>query len=106
MAAESDEALMEKYFDAGELTREEIEKGLNLGFLQGSIMPTFCVSAKKDIGVKKLMEFMINVAPSPAEDKEATKDGKSIPCSVDGPTSISSSRTLLNSISEMSHTSR
>ena len=70
MAAESDEALMEKYFDAGELSREEIEKGLNLGFLQGSIMPTFCISARKDIGVKKLMEFMINVAPSPAGDNE------------------------------------
>ena len=88
MAAESDEALMEKYFDAGELSREEIEKGLNLGFLQGTIMPAFCVSARKDIGVKKLMEFMINVAPSPAEDNEPTKDGKSIPCSVDGPTAI------------------
>ena len=88
MAAESDEALMEKYFDAGELTREEIEKGLNLGFLQGSIMPTFCISARKDIGVKKLMEFMINVAPSPAGDNEPTKDGKSVPCSADGPTSI------------------
>ena len=58
MAAESDEALMEKYFDAGELSREEIEKG------------------------------MINVAPSPAQDNEPTKDGKSIPCSADGPTSI------------------
>ena len=79
---------MEKYFDAGELSREEIEKGLNLGFLQGSIMPTFCISARKDIGVKKLMEFMINVAPSPAQDNEPTKDGKSIPCSADGPTSI------------------
>ena len=83
MAAESDEALMEKYFDAGELSREEIEKGLNLGFLQGSIMPTFCISARKDIGVKKLMEFMINVAPSPAQDSEPTKDGKSVPCSAD-----------------------
>ena len=88
MAAESDEALMEKYFDAGELSREEIERGLNLGFLQGSIMPTFCISARKDIGVKKLMEFMINVAPSPAQDSEPTKDGKSVPCSADGPTSI------------------
>ena len=88
MAAESDEALMEKYFDAGELSREEIERGLNLGFLQGSIMPTFCISARKDIGVKKLMEFMINVAPSPAQDSEPTKDGKSVPCSADSPTSI------------------
>ena len=88
MAAESDEALMEKYFDAGELSREEIEKGLNLGFLQGSIMPTFCISARKDIGVKKLMEFMINVAPSPAGDNEPTKDGGSVPCDPNGPTAI------------------
>lgn len=88
IAAESTEELMEKYFAEGALSRDEIRKGLNIGILTGSIMPTFCLSAKKDIGVKRLMEFVINVAPSPANDKELTKDGKEIPCSAEGPTSI------------------
>lgn len=88
IAAESNEELMEKYFEAGELSHEDMIKGLNLGFLSGAIMPTFCLSAKKDIGVKRLMEFVINVAPSPAEDKEPTKDGKELPCDVNGATSI------------------
>lgn len=88
IAAESNEELMEKYFEAGELSHEDMIKGLNLGFLSGSIMPVFCLSAKKDIGVKRLMEFVINVAPSPADDKELTKDGKELPCDENGPTAI------------------
>lgn len=88
IAAESTEELMEKYFAEGSLSRDEIRKGLNIGILTGSIMPTFCLSAKKDIGVKRLMEFVINVAPSPANDKEKTKDGKEILCDANGTTSI------------------
>ena len=68
MAAENDEELMEKFFDAGELSEEEMHKGINIGFVNGQIYPVFCLSAKKDIGVKRLMEFMIEVAPKPKED--------------------------------------
>ena len=68
MAAENDEALMEKFFESGELTEEEMHKGINIGFVNGSIYPVFCLSAKKDIGVKRLMEFMIEVAPKPKEN--------------------------------------
>ena len=68
MAAENDEALMEKFFETGELTEEEMHKGINIGFVNGSIYPVFCLSAKKDIGVKRLMEFMIEVAPKPKEN--------------------------------------
>jgi len=88
VAAESDEALMEKFFDAGELSHEDMIAGLNKGFLAGGIMPVFCLSSKKDIGVKRLMEFLLNVAPSPAADSEKTKDGKDVPCDVNGPASI------------------
>ncbi len=84
VAAESDEELMEKFFDAGELSHEDLIAGLNKGFLAGNVMPTFCLSAKKNIGVKRLMEFIINVAPSPAADSEKTKDGKDLPCDVNG----------------------
>ena len=64
-AAEFDDALMEKYFEEGELSEEEIHKGLNLGIAAGEAYPVFCVCAKKDIGVKRLMEFVKDVAPAP-----------------------------------------
>ena len=64
-AAEFDDELMEKFFDAGELTEDEIRKGLSLGIASGEVYPIFCVSAKKDIGVKRLLEFVKNVAPAP-----------------------------------------
>jgi small GTP-binding protein domain len=68
MAAESDEALMEKFFEEGELSEEDMHKGLNVGFENGDLYPVFCASAKKDIGVKRIMEFMTEVAPAPKED--------------------------------------
>lgn len=88
VAAESDEELMEKYFDAGELSDEEMKKGINTGFSTNNIIPVFCISAKKDIGVKLLMEFIIDVTPSPMSDIELTKDGKEIPCDPNGQTAI------------------
>lgn len=88
MAAENDEALMEKFFEAGELSEEDVNKGLKIGFDSGELYPIFCVSAKKDIGVKRIMEFIINVAPSPAQDVVKSVDGNDIKCTVSGPTSI------------------
>jgi len=64
-AAEYDDALMEKFFEEGTLSQEEIERGLAEGVKRGELYPIFCVSAKKDIGVKRLMEFVKNVAPAP-----------------------------------------
>ena len=64
-AAEFDDTLMEKFFEEGVLTEDEIRKGLNLGIAAGEAYPIFCVSAKKDIGVKRLLEFTKNVAPAP-----------------------------------------
>ena len=64
-AAEFDDALMEKYFEEGELSEEEIHKGLNLGIAAGEAYPVFCVCAKKDIGVKRLLDFVKDVAPAP-----------------------------------------
>ncbi len=87
-AAEFDDGLMEKYFETGELTEDEIRKGLGIGIRQLAIMPIFCLSAKKDIGVKRLMEFTIKVASSPAEHLEHTKDGNEMECKADAPTSL------------------
>ncbi|MFI3320512.1 MAG: elongation factor G [Rikenellaceae bacterium] len=65
IAAENDEALMELYFDKGSLTQDDIRAGLKVGVANRDLMPIFCVSAKKDVGTKRLMEFIINVAPGP-----------------------------------------
>ncbi len=87
-AAEYDETLMEKFFDAGVLTEDEIRKGIGIGCKAGEVLPVFCLSAKKDIGVKRLMEFTIKVASSPADRKALTIDGQEIECKQDAPTSI------------------
>lgn len=87
-AAEFDDTLMETFFDKGVLTEDEIRKGLGIGCRQGEVMPVFCLSARKDIGVKRLMEFTIKVAASPVEHKALTKDGKEIECKQDAPTSL------------------
>ncbi len=68
MAATANEELMDKFFNDGTLSNDDLNKGLNLGFTKGEIYPVFCLSAKKDIGVKRIMEFIINVAPAPKED--------------------------------------
>ena len=70
-AAEFDDSLMEKFFDAGELTVDEIRQGLNLGIAAGECYPVFCVSAKKNIGVKRLLEFTANVGQTPKCDETA-----------------------------------
>ena len=65
VAAEYDDALMELYFEKGTLTQDDIRSGLKLGVAHRQVMPIFCGSAKRDIGTKRLMEFIINVAPGP-----------------------------------------
>jgi elongation factor G len=63
-AAESDEALMELFFANDKLTEEEIRKGIAKGLLTRAMFPVFCTSAKNNIGVERLMEFIVSEAPS------------------------------------------
>ncbi len=79
-AAESDESLMEQFFANDTLTPEELQKGIKAGILQRGLFPVLCVSAKKDIGVGRLLEFITQVAPSP-NDLPAPKAGnKEVKC--------------------------
>lgn len=87
-AAEFDDTLMERFFENGSLTEDEIREGLGKGIRQGGVLPIFCLSGKKDIGVKRLMEFTIKTAISPAETKFVTKDGNEVECNAVNPTSI------------------
>ena len=68
-AAEFDDSLMEKFFEEGTLSEEEIHNGLAKGVESRQAYPVFCVCGKKDIGVKKLLEFVKNVAVAPAVDE-------------------------------------
>ena len=88
-AAENDEALMELYFDKGILTQDEIRSGLKLGVAKRDCMPIFCASAKRDIGSKRIMEFIINVAPGPATaPKFLATDGTEIEADENGPCAL------------------
>ncbi len=63
-AAESDESLMEQFFSNDTLTEEELRKGIAKGIISRGIFPVLCVSAKYNIGVDRLLEFIVNKAPS------------------------------------------
>ena len=62
-AAENDEELMEKFFDTETLTEDELRTGIRKGLASRSMFPVFCVCATKDMGVRRLMEFLGNVVP-------------------------------------------
>ena len=62
-AAENDETLMEKFFEQGHLSEDEMREGIRKGLIDRSIYPVFCVSAAKDMGVRRMMEFLGNVVP-------------------------------------------
>lgn len=88
-AAESDESLMEKFFENDGLTEEELMDGLKTGLLNRELFPVFCSSAKKNYGVRRLLEFITNVAPSPDQMPSVkTVDDKEIACNADSPTSM------------------
>ena len=88
-AAENDEAVMELYFEKGVLTQDELRAGLKLGLAKRDVIPVFCASGKRDIGAKRLMEFIINVAPGPLKAPNfLTVDGEEIEPDSNGPTAL------------------
>ena len=66
-AAENDETLMEKFFEEESLSEDELREGIRKGLVTRSIFPVFCVCAGKDMGVRRLMEFLGNVVPFVSE---------------------------------------
>lgn len=97
-AAENDESLMEKYFEQGSLTEDEMRRGIRVGLSNRSLFPVFCTSAKKNIGTKRLMEFIINVAPDPSRvPLLPTVEEKEVKCDANAPTSIFVFKTAIES---------
>jgi elongation factor G len=89
-AAESDEKLMEVFFEKGSLSEQEILIGLSEGLLIRGLFPVLCISAKKGIGVDRLMDFITKAAPSPDQMPPLKNtDGKEIKCDAKAPVALS-----------------
>ena len=88
-AAANDDTLMEKFFESESLTEDEMREGIRKGLVTRSIFPVFCVCAGKDMGVRRLMEFLGNVVPFVSEmPKLHNTRGEEISPDTAGPTSI------------------
>ena len=88
-AAENDDTLMEKFFETEQLTEDEMREGIRKGLVTRSIFPVFCVCAGKDMGVRRLMEFLGNVVPFVDEmPKVHNTRGEEVAVTTDAPASI------------------
>ncbi|HRU13139.1 MAG TPA: elongation factor G [Dysgonamonadaceae bacterium] len=88
-AAENDETLMEKYFDQGTLSEEEMRDGIQKGLISRSIFPVFCASSAKNMAVHRLMNFLSMVAPSPDQmPAPIDSDGNEVKPDPTAPTSL------------------
>lgn len=70
LVAESDDALLEKFFENDELTEEELRGGLHGAFVNGSLIPVFAVSALTNVGVHRLLDVLARYGPCAADFKE------------------------------------
>lgn len=89
MAAENDESLMDKFFEQGALSEDEMREGIRKGLIDRSICPVFCVSATKDMGIRRMMEFLSNVVPF-VDEMPAVKNtnGEEVKPDANGPLSL------------------
>lgn len=88
-AAENDEALMELYFEKGTLTEDEMREGMRKGMIAQDLFPVFCISAKKNMGIRRLMEFIGNIVPFVTQMPAIpTVSGREAKCDPNAPTSL------------------
>ena len=85
-AAEEDEALMEKFFEDGSLSEEDLSNGLKIALINQDIYPLFITAAKSNMGTGRVMGFINDIAPSPADRAPAKLEGGgTLECKTDGP---------------------
>jgi len=88
-AAENDENLMEKFFDQGTLTEDDVRDGIRHGLVTRGMFPVFCVCAGRDMGIRRLMEFLGNVVPYVTDmPKFHNVAGEEVNPDPNGPTSL------------------
>ena len=104
-AAENDEGLMEKFFEQDSLSEDEMREGIRKGLVARGMFPVFCVCGGKDMGVRRLMEFLGNVVPFVSEmPKVQNTEGKEVAPDVNGPESLYFFKTSVEShIGEVSY---
>lgn len=76
VVAESDESLLEKYLETMELSPEDFAKGLQQGIKSGRIVPIVCGSVARDLGIRELMDIIVNYFPSPLDRRITGKNSK------------------------------
>ena len=77
LIAESDEKLLEKYFDQGELSSDDIQNGIKNAILTRSLMPIFCTSATQNIGVSTMLNMISSFSPTSIDTKDPDAKGMS-----------------------------
>ncbi|GAK36796.1 elongation factor G [Bacteroides graminisolvens] len=88
-AAENEEELMEKFFEQESLSEDEMREGIRMGLANRGMFPVFCVCAGKDMGVRRLMEFLGNVVPFVSDmPKVVNTEGKEVAPDSNGPSSL------------------
>ena len=88
-AAENDESLMEIFFDKGSLSEDEMRQGIRAGLISRGMFPVFCIASKKNMGIRRLMEFLSRVAPSPDQmPAPKNSDGDDVKCDPTGKPSL------------------
>lgn len=85
LAAETDDALMEKYFEGEELTADEFSDGLRKSVHEAHLIPVFAASAKTHIGVKETMDSISRLFPSPEDYPVKCADGHEVATGEDQP---------------------
>jgi len=92
--AESDDSMLEKFFEEGSLSEEDLREGLHDAIINGNLIPLVATSAQTNIGINRLLDFISKYYPSPADLSKSLKkrtDSDSeliIEPSLDQPTSL------------------
>ncbi|MDR3262187.1 MAG: elongation factor G [Tannerella sp.] len=88
-AAEHDDVLLEKFFEEGTLSEDEMRAGICSGLITRGLFPIFCVSAGKDMCVRRTLEFLGNIVPCTDKmPRLVTTEGVEVTADANGPTSL------------------
>lgn len=94
-AAENEEGLMDKFFEQGTLNETDLTKGLRIAIANQEVFPIFCASGGKNMGSGRIMGFINDICPSPADRPDAKlEDGSLLPCDSKDETTIFIYKTL------------
>ena len=96
--AANDEELMEKFFENGTLSEEELRNGLSAGLISRGIFPVLCINSKQNMGVNRLMDFICNNVPSPDKiEQRKTTEAKELKCDASAPSTAFIFKTVIES---------